>query len=226
MQTLRFPSVPTVHSSFQRHRKSIDRSGFTLNLSLCTSANTPIWASLPTPPMSGSPPPDPLKDPSQLAGRRRKRSDSPPGTTTAVTSSLPTLFEHTVQRYGEQQPTASRPSIEPTMQIAPQHIPFLPPLTYGAIPTAPLTQYSPPGVASNPPQVSPRSTRKTKAHVASACINCKKKHLRCDSSRPCRRCVQGGKEVSSKHARVVRSNTDISRIPVKTSSTKSEDGHR
>ncbi|KAK2744831.1 hypothetical protein FQN57_004155 [Myotisia sp. PD_48] len=42
----------------------------------------------------------------------------------------------------------------------------------------------------------PRSTRRAKAHVASACVNCKRKHLGCDSARPCRRCVVAGKEES------------------------------
>ncbi|EKV15701.1 hypothetical protein PDIG_13830 [Penicillium digitatum PHI26] len=43
-----------------------------------------------------------------------------------------------------------------------------------------------------------KSTRRTKAHVASACVNCKKKHLGCDPARPCRRCVLAGKAVSDK----------------------------
>jgi Fungal Zn(2)-Cys(6) binuclear cluster domain len=42
---------------------------------------------------------------------------------------------------------------------------------------------------------SPTSTRYSKVHVPSACVNCKKKHLRCDNSRPCHRCVLSGKEV-------------------------------
>ncbi|KAL4872870.1 hypothetical protein BDV12DRAFT_210175 [Aspergillus spectabilis] len=41
-----------------------------------------------------------------------------------------------------------------------------------------------------------KTTRRTKAHVASACVNCKKKHLGCDPARPCRRCVLSGKEAS------------------------------
>ncbi|KAJ5102372.1 hypothetical protein NUU61_004594 [Penicillium alfredii] len=41
-----------------------------------------------------------------------------------------------------------------------------------------------------------KSTRRTKAHVASACVNCKKKHLGCDPARPCRRCVLSGKASS------------------------------
>ncbi|KAI8085014.1 uncharacterized protein BX664DRAFT_387660 [Halteromyces radiatus] len=32
-----------------------------------------------------------------------------------------------------------------------------------------------------------------KYHVASACVNCKKAHLACDASRPCKRCVSLGK---------------------------------
>ena len=39
-------------------------------------------------------------------------------------------------------------------------------------------------------------THRTKSHVASACVNCKKKHLGCDSARPCRRCVLTGAAVS------------------------------
>ncbi|KAK4214833.1 hypothetical protein QBC37DRAFT_141327 [Rhypophila decipiens] len=36
--------------------------------------------------------------------------------------------------------------------------------------------------------------RKTKGHVASACVPCKKAHLRCDAQRPCSRCLSNGKE--------------------------------
>jgi Fungal Zn(2)-Cys(6) binuclear cluster domain len=41
-------------------------------------------------------------------------------------------------------------------------------------------------------------TRRTKAHVARACQNCKKAHLSCDDERPCTRCVATRKEVSLK----------------------------
>lgn len=44
----------------------------------------------------------------------------------------------------------------------------------------------PPGVA-----------RRAKAHVPSACVNCKRKHLACETRRPCNRCVQTGKEVGN-----------------------------
>lgn len=49
------------------------------------------------------------------------------------------------------------------------------------------------------PEAGPASLkggRKSKAHVASACINCKRAHLSCDVNRPCARCVSSGKQVS------------------------------
>ena len=41
----------------------------------------------------------------------------------------------------------------------------------------------------------PGVARRAKAHVPSACVNCKRKHLACETRRPCNRCVQTGKEV-------------------------------
>ena len=43
---------------------------------------------------------------------------------------------------------------------------------------------------------SPGVARRAKAHVPSACVNCKMKHLACETRRPCNRCLQAGKEVS------------------------------
>lgn len=48
---------------------------------------------------------------------------------------------------------------------------------------------------SRPATLPARPARRNKTHVASACVNCKQKHLGCDSARPCRRCVIAGKEV-------------------------------
>jgi hypothetical protein len=56
-----------------------------------------------------------------------------------------------------------------------------------ALPTGMLT---PQAIRPNKP------ARRTKAHVASACVNCKKAHLSCDVQRPCGRCVASGKQVS------------------------------
>ena len=53
-------------------------------------------------------------------------------------------------------------------------------------------QDSPEGqLVSGPPGIA----RRAKAHVPSACVNCKKKHLACETKRPCNRCVQTGKGV-------------------------------
>ncbi|KAI0418498.1 hypothetical protein F5X98DRAFT_111212 [Xylaria grammica] len=52
---------------------------------------------------------------------------------------------------------------------------------------------NPPG-SENPAFTSPKSQRKTKGHVASACVPCKRAHLRCDAQRPCSRCLSNGKE--------------------------------
>ncbi|KAL2827552.1 hypothetical protein BDW59DRAFT_179077 [Aspergillus cavernicola] len=57
--------------------------------------------------------------------------------------------------------------------------------TFGASPAGPASRALP-----------QKTTRRTKAHVASACVNCKKKHLGCDQARPCRRCVLSNKEAT------------------------------
>jgi hypothetical protein len=65
-------------------------------------------------------------------------------------------------------PPGAGPQVQPTALIAPQ----------------PLRHSKP--------------ARRTKAHVASACVNCKKAHLSCDVQRPCGRCVASGKQDSCK----------------------------
>ncbi|KAK4952822.1 hypothetical protein LTR66_013742 [Elasticomyces elasticus] len=56
---------------------------------------------------------------------------------------------------------------------------------------------APQAVNVPPSENSPRLTRtgrRAKAHVASACVNCKRAHLSCDVQRPCIRCVNSGKQ--------------------------------
>lgn len=53
------------------------------------------------------------------------------------------------------------------------------------------------GPATSPAAVTMRTGKKAKAHVASACMNCKRAHLSCDIQRPCTRCITSGKQVSS-----------------------------
>ncbi|ETI20805.1 hypothetical protein G647_07147 [Cladophialophora carrionii CBS 160.54] len=144
--------------------------------------------------MSGSPPPERPAEPPQIAGRRRKRSHTPPVTTTATTLAPITPLDTSAAR-----PATLLRGGETLGELAVQHDPYAlnyppPPTTYQAASTllSSSTSVQDSRFALSP--ISPRTTRKPKAHVASACVNCKRKHLRCDASRPCRRCVQSGKE--------------------------------
>ncbi|KAF7133723.1 hypothetical protein CNMCM5793_005077 [Aspergillus hiratsukae] len=90
----------------------------------------------------------------------------------------PFVFNETVP--GSQAPlgtTEQRAAQEPAANF--------PPSTFGTSSTGTITR-----------ALLPKGTRRTKAHVASACVNCKKKHLGCDPARPCRRCVLSGKEAT------------------------------
>ncbi|KAF4425193.1 Transcription activator of gluconeogenesis ERT1 [Fusarium austroafricanum] len=76
----------------------------------------------------------------------------------------------------------------------PQQAGYIPPGIPGA--PSPYASSVRPSVVENQPMTSPKSQRKTKGHVASACVPCKRAHLRCDSQRPCSRCITNGKEES------------------------------
>ncbi|KAK5210926.1 hypothetical protein LTR99_004554 [Exophiala xenobiotica] len=147
--------------------------------------------------MSGSPPPEPPHEPPQLAGRRRKRSHTPPTTTSATFVTSPaTPIEQTAPRLLGAQTRGGEIITELPVQPGP-YVPNYPiPASYQSGSSLATTTTATSGIESRYAlsPVSPRTARKPKAHVASACVNCKKKHLRCDNSRPCRRCVQGGKE--------------------------------
>ncbi|KIY01753.1 uncharacterized protein Z520_01891 [Fonsecaea multimorphosa CBS 102226] len=151
--------------------------------------------------MSGSPPPEPPAEPAQIAGRRRKRSRSYTPPTTTVTTTAAVASPIAPLDTSGPRPSAISRGGETITEFAVQPGPYalnypLPPTSHQSALSLPSASISvpPPLLALSP--VSPRTTRKPKAHVASACVNCKKKHLRCDSSRPCRRCVQSGKEDS------------------------------
>ena len=195
MLPLQLPSLPTLYPSFQVHRGGFDSTGSIPALHLVQrTPTTPIWAALPSPPMSGSPVKD-RRDHSQLAGQRRKRSETPPVSTTssipisgpsAPFAAAPGSF---VPALASESSRLDQTSNFSTSYPGPQAYGYGPSLSTATDPQVPGDLR--PGFG----QISPR-TRKTKAHVASACVNCKKKHLRCDSARPCRRCAQSGKEVN------------------------------
>ncbi|RVX67655.1 hypothetical protein B0A52_08184 [Exophiala mesophila] len=144
--------------------------------------------------MSGSPPPDPPVDPPQIAGRRRKRSESPPRITVGPLASPSTPVEHgSLRPFAQSAVDDNRPGS--SAQFHPHASRYPPSSLY------PSSSSTPSGyVAATVPDfprpqdpISPRATRKPKAHVASACVNCKRKHLRCDNNRPCNRCINNNK---------------------------------
>ncbi|KAH7130628.1 hypothetical protein B0J11DRAFT_430600 [Dendryphion nanum] len=59
-------------------------------------------------------------------------------------------------------------------------------------------QVQPTAIIAPPPLRPSKPARRTKAHVPSACVNCKKAHLSCDVQRPCGRCVSSGKQDTCK----------------------------
>ncbi|KAL4907146.1 hypothetical protein BDW74DRAFT_148660 [Aspergillus multicolor] len=166
---------------------------------------------IPLPSMSSTVPAD---DPLDTLGnvRRPGHPELPKPVTTAVTSAGAAVTS-AVPRVTPSTPpdhvTAREPAL-PRYVTGPSDEAYRQPLSYGDAfssripptftgqPTAgPSTVTYPPtfgagatGVLRTLPQ---KTTRRTKAHVASACVNCKKKHLGCDPARPCRRCVLSGK---------------------------------
>lgn len=201
MPSSRLPGSPITHPSFSRHRFNEDSRSLPFKINVSIPAPLPSWASLPTPPMSGTPPPESLPNPLQTAGRRRKREDTPPfnypepvRAASTARAEISPLDEQSARRHGEAGSagrSAGLTSVLPAPTLSWGQPPSYGTSIGGASAYALVASSLPP---RPPPQVSPRATRKVKAHVASACVNCKRKHLRCDESRPCRRCVQSGKE--------------------------------
>ena len=145
---------------------------------------------------------------------------SPPGPPLEL--SLTTLSETTtsvVSAPATGAPLPALPAPLPEVQFAPHHplvqTQYLPPFQFQA--HGPSTRsvsvpgiFQGGGVVTAGPNVGStlsesttvRSGRKSRGHVASACINCKKAHLSCDIQRPCARCVASGKQV--RYARKMR----------------------
>lgn len=196
MHSVRSAGRPLPFTPFgQAHGSSSDPLRFSLNSKLSDeSCHLSLRAPYLSPPMSGSPSPENRFDP--LRGdRRRKRSNSPiPSTTHGTVQPLLPYAEPSARAPGPDAllpdsrrlsagqlgmsiiglPAIDGPQLRHTLQTG----------ATGALLPARTTP------------LPPRSTRRAKAHVASACVNCKRKHLGCDSARPCRRCVSAGKEVS------------------------------
>ncbi|KAF6524243.1 hypothetical protein HZS61_012742 [Fusarium oxysporum f. sp. conglutinans] len=161
------------------------------------------YRAYPSPPMSGSPPLPP-KQP-QDAGDRGQApagysASSQPDTywgnsnqqlptdrrgPANMQTALPRLFQPGPPdappfSYRRTEEIVPRPVsyIQPGGPSMPQSSGYIPP----GIPGAPSSYTSSvrPSVVENQPMTSPKSQRKTKGHVASACVPCKRAHLRCD----------------------------------------------
>ncbi|EGE82184.2 fungal Zn binuclear cluster domain-containing protein [Blastomyces dermatitidis ATCC 18188] len=193
MHSLRSTGLPLPFTPFgQAHGSSSDPLRFPLNLNLSGEPCNPnLRAPYLSPPMSGTPSPESRFD-SLLGDRRRKRSNSPITSTTH--GNVQPLLS-----YAESPARAPGLSaILPDSQRLPTGQPGMSIIGLPAI-HGPQLQHTLQSGSLLPPRTTtlpPRSTRRAKAHVASACVNCKRKHLGCDSARPCRRCISAGKEES------------------------------
>ncbi len=198
MQALPPFRCPFSQTSFVEHRVNADLTGFPLELikrQFEAQSLTERGRYL-SPPMSRSPPPpDSTKIPSssetaqqgQTSQPRRVRSNPSLGGYVRIEDwRRQELWQSgeaiRSDRSGEVHPLQG--ALEEIPRSVQEHRP------HSSSPTTHRTPF-----ASQPSLPSPRSARRTKAHVPSACVNCKRKHLRCEQRRPCHRCVQAGKEV-------------------------------
>lgn len=160
----------------------------------------------PSPPMSGSPPPLPPKPNPEVGDRGQggfhptshdvyRSSSTIPGgdyraappqpslppPTTGPTRSFPSEGpERIPYSYHRPDETMGRPISYPSQPgpMMPQPQYPLPPVVGPSLGPSPYSMPSNPQGAENPPYTSPKSQRKTKGHVASACVPCKRAHLR------------------------------------------------
>ncbi|KAF5007458.1 hypothetical protein FDECE_6220 [Fusarium decemcellulare] len=155
----------------------------------------------PSPPMSGSPPLPP-KPPQDVGDRGQvpvgypnpNRQDAHRGSLTQqspvdhrgpmnMQPTLPRLFQQDAPEaspysYRRLEESASRPGpYVPAPPSMSQPTSYIPPTGPGG--PAPYPVSARPPVAEGQPMTSPKSQRKTKGHVASACVPCKRAHLRC-----------------------------------------------
>lgn len=183
-----------VARSFGKKRYHPDLARFSLDLSRASVGplrHGPA-GSYPSPPMSGSPPvsesepspegrrthdvPPPV---SQEEHREREatspeiRRRTPPWGTQRDPEWTPIEPATTGARVVETQIPGYHQILPPATRLSrAEHFPVVP----ASVPTPALGAHTPP---------STRTPRRTKAHVASACINCRKAHLACDGMSIC-----------------------------------------
>lgn len=151
----------------------------------------------PSPPMS-SPPSPSRTQPAELSGGGGYPLTSAQTTSGGSISSFGPGFATTL----------------PAASPAPGPVLFSQPPFYGPFAGGPLSTFPPPvsgegweprypvfggqafpATPNQPAGPAAARGRRSKTHVASACINCKRAHLSCDVNRPCARCVTSGKQV-------------------------------
>ena len=147
----------------------------------------------PSPPMSS--PPSPNRRPSDLTLPSTRSEQILP------VSANPPLAS-SVAEHNSQQTTTPIVSLGFTNPDAPAYHPTALFATgSGTATLGSATGAYPPTSYAQPPTIHQRTisqdARKTKTHVASACVNCKRAHLSCDVQRPCARCIASGKQVSA-----------------------------
>lgn len=179
------PRPPLVYSSFGERRSiSHDLARFSLDLGparpgASRSAHTVPY---PSPPMSHSPPPlDPLS-PKQDA-RRPSGSIKLPHDIQGIPGRAQEQLPHSHEQQHLQGPVSATVSSEGEGFPAP-----FPSLDNGESSHPHLVQVSSTSSVQRSPFVAqpsflpPQLPRRTKSHVASACVNCKKAHLACDGT--------------------------------------------
>lgn len=152
-------------------------------------------------PLMSSSPPATHRPAISRGPERQPPHASLPGTTNGASHVIPTPTHHLLSISRDERGFAP-PLQPPGGLLTPGVIHSDPTIsqssTYSGVIPALIDTANLPPATSGPPvrNLLPRSTRRAKTHVASACVNCKRKHLGCDSARPCRRCVQAGKQVN------------------------------
>ncbi|KAL7938191.1 hypothetical protein V8C35DRAFT_291162 [Trichoderma chlorosporum] len=211
------PTPPLLPGPYQAYSNSA-RCAFDFNWSrkeLLPEESAVRSRAYPSPPMSGSPP-----LPLRSAHEAGSRGEAPNFYATSrlldglrggpAQQSPAGLREQAspITRPYPQEPTTRSPYSYPRPEESGRIVPYPPQHHHGmpqGVSQAPYLN----SASSNPeaypvpdrsqaadpqPFTSPKSQRKTKGHVASACVPCKKAHLRCDAQRPCSRCLGNGKE--------------------------------
>ncbi|KAK1071850.1 hypothetical protein LTR74_002950 [Friedmanniomyces endolithicus] len=176
-------------------RRDALKRRFAHSTALGYAGTYPWLIAYPSPPMSNPPSPPrtlPFQPPS-ITGPTPSATSTPGSITTFVPAFATSL-------------SSAQPGLPPTFTNQPFiTAPFAWPQPPG--PTGHIASYRPPPIfhgtssssidapsSSNEAGLSTRGGRRSKTHVASACVNCKRAHLSCDVQRPCTRCVSSGKQ--------------------------------